>query len=230
MRFQAKSSIALIVDIVSLFIGATAVFTEIQDSINTIWQVKAVPKKGWVYFIKNRLLSFSLIISLEFLLLVSLVVSSVLAGLQEQLHTYLPFSSVFIITAINFVITLAVITFLFAIIFKVLPDVILSWKPAIIGAVVTAALFMIGKYLIKLYIQRTNPGVVFGTSDSIVILLLWIYYTTFILYFGAEFTQVYAEKYSDGIRPSKYAVHLKIIEEEKNVKELPPQHPEETQG
>lgn len=225
---SGKSNIALIAGIISLVIGATAVFTEIQDSINMIWRVKAVPKKGWKKFLQNRLLSFSLIISLGFLLLVSLVVSSVLVGVEGQLHKYLPFASVFIINIINFIITLAVITFLFAVIFKVLPDVILNWKPALVGAVFTACLFMLGKYLIQLYIQKANPGMVFGTAGSIVLLLLWIYYTSFILYFGAEFTQVYAEKYSNAIKPSKYAVHTKVIVEEEKVNNLPAQHPEET--
>lgn len=227
-NLSGKSNIALIAGIISLFIGSTAVFTEIQDSINTIWQVKAVPKKGWKKLIQNRLLSFSLIISLGFLLLVSLVVSSIIAAVQQQLKGMLPFDSVILINVVNFIITLCVITFLFAVIFKVLPDVKLPWKPALIGAAFTALLFMLGKYLIQVYIQKANPGLVFGAAGSVVLILVWIYYTAFILYFGAEFTQAYAEKFSNGIQPSKYAVHVKLVEEEKEVSKLPAQHPEET--
>lgn len=227
---SGKSTIALVTGAVSLFIGATAIFTEIQDSINTIWEVKPIPKKGWQKLIQNRLLSFSLVISLGFLLLVSLIVSSMLSALKEQLQLFLPFISAIIITIASTLISIIIISFLFAVIFKVLPDVELKWKPALIGAGVTAVLFTIGKYLIDLYIQKSNPGVVFGTAGSVVLLLVWVYYTSFILYFGAEFTQAYAEKYSDGIKPSKYAVHTKVIIEKKDVNTLPAQHPEETKN
>lgn len=126
------------------------------------------------------------------------------------------------------VLTLTVVTSIFAIIFKVLPDVTLKWKPAIIGALFTALLFSLGKYLISIYIEIGNPGSAFGAAGSIIVILLWIYYTAIILYFGAEFTQAYAEKYDHAIAPSKYAVHTKIIVVEKNVDVLPPQHPEDT--
>ena len=227
---SGKSNIALVVGIVSLFIGASAVFTEIQDSINTIWKVKPVPKKGWLKLIINRLLSFSIIVGLGFILLVSLVISGMLHSLQGQLHAIFPGFSETIISILSTLISLAVITLLFAVIFKVLPDVILPWKPALIGSAVTAMLFGIGKFLIDLYLKKANPGVVFGAAGSIALLLVWVYYTAFILYFGAELTQVIAEKYYHGIKPSKYAVHTKVIIEEKEVKELPPQHPEETQS
>jgi membrane protein len=125
--------------------------------------------------------------------------------------------------------TLAVVTAIFTIIFKVLPDVYLRWKPAIVGALFTAVLFSLGKYLIGIYIEKGDPGSAFGAASSIIVILVWIYYTSIILYFGAEFTQVYAEKYdSKGIRPTKYAVHTKIVVVEKEVNVLPPQHPEET--
>lgn len=225
---SGKSNIALVIGIVSLIIGSTAVFTEIQDSINMIWEVKAKPRKGWLKMLVNRLLSFSIIVGLGFILLVSLVISGVLNSMQGQLQIIFPGFSHIIITMVSTVISLIIITLLFAVIFKVLPDVILPWKPALIGAGLTAILFAIGKFLIDLYIQKANPGVVFGAAGSIALLLVWVYYTAFILYFGAELTQAVAEKYYEGIKPSKYAVHLKVIEEEKHVKELPPQHPEET--
>lgn len=225
---SGKSTIALIIGIVSLIVGATAIFTEIQDSINLIWKVKAVPKKGWVKMLTNRLLSFSLIASMGFLLLVSLVINSVVVSLGNRLEHYVPEVSSLLVLVLTNALTLAVVTGIFTIIFKVLPDVILKWRSAIVGALFTAVLFSLGKYLIGIYIEKGNPGSAFGAAGSIIVILLWIYYTSIILYFGAEFTQVYAEKYDHGIQPTPYAVHLKTVVIEKEVDVLPPQHPEET--
>lgn len=232
-NLSGKSTMGLIIGIGTLIIGSTAIFIEIQDSINLIWKVKAVPKKGWKKLITNRLLSFSLIASLGFLLLVSLVVNSIVVGIGSKLDTYAAkvgveeVSSLLMLILTN-ALTLAVVTTIFAIIFKVLPDVNLKWKPALVGALFTALLFSLGKYAIGIYIEKGNPGSAFGAASSIIVILVWIYYTAVILYFGAEFTQAYAEKFDTGIAPSKYAVHLKTIVVEKEVKELPPQHPEET--
>ncbi|MBZ4192586.1 YihY/virulence factor BrkB family protein [Niabella beijingensis] len=212
-ELSGKNMIALIIGGITLIIGATAVFTEIQDSINTIWNVKAVPEKGWKKLVANRLLSFSLIVSLGFLLLVSLVISTVLTGLQHELQQYLSFSSLSIFKVVSLVVTFLVITLLFAVIFKVLPDVQLKWKPALMGAGFTAVLFMVGKFLIQLYVTQTNTGAVFGAAGSVVVFMVWVYYTALILYFGAEFTEAYAERYQMRIRPSKYAVHLKTVVE-----------------
>jgi len=228
---SGKSSFALVIGIVVLIIGATAVFTEIQDSINLIWKVKAVPKKGWKKLLTNRLLSFSLIVTLGFLLLVSLVINSLVLSFGDKITEYIPAitkTTTLLIFILNNVITFAVVTGVFAVIFKVLPDVILKWKSALVGAAFTALLFSLGKYLIGLYLEKSNPGLVFGSAGSIIIILLWICYTSIILYFGAEFTQAYAEKYGKGIAPTKYAVHLVTIIEEKKVAVLPPQHPENT--
>ncbi|HMR83560.1 MAG TPA: YihY/virulence factor BrkB family protein [Niabella sp.] len=223
-----KTSFALVIGIISLIIGATAVFLEIQDSINTIWKVKAKPRKGIAGLLTNRLKSFSLIISLGFLLLVSLILNNILGSVQSRFQDIIPLQSGWLFFILNNVLTFSVITFLFAVIFKVLPDVIIKWKPAFVGAAFTTLLFAIGKFLIDLYITKANPGAVFGAAGTLIIILLWVYYTSFILYFGAEFTQAYAEKFSEKIRPSKYAVFLHITAEEVNVNELPPQHPEYT--
>jgi len=175
-----------------------------------------------------------------FLLLVSLVVNTVVVGLGSKLGNLLSQSKIdevipvandtmaILIYILNNVITLAAVTAVFAVIFKVLPDVIIRWKSAIIGALFTAVLFSLGKYLIGIYIEKGNPGSAFGAASSIIVILLWIYYTSIILYFGAEFTQAYAEKYDNGISPSKYAVFTKITIVEKKVDVLPPQHPEDT--
>ncbi|UKT64335.1 YihY/virulence factor BrkB family protein [Pedobacter mucosus] len=237
---SGQSTIGLIIGIGTLIVGSTAIFIEIQDSINLIWKVKAVPKKGWIKMLTNRLLSFSLIVSMGFLLLVSLVINSIVVGLGTKLASLISKSNIdevipvaddtmaLIIYILNNVITLAAVTAVFTVIFKVLPDVIIKWKSAIIGALFTALLFSLGKYLIGIYIEKGNPGSAFGAASSIIVILLWIYYTSIILYFGAEFTQAYAEKYDEGIAPSKYAVHTQITIVEKKVSVLPPQHPEET--
>jgi membrane protein len=214
-------------------VGATAIFIEIQDSINLIWKVRAVPKKGWKKLITNRLLSFSMIASLGFLLLVSLVINSIVVGIGGRLEGYatkigIEKVSELLMLIVTNALTLAVVTSIFAIIFKVLPDVNLKWKPALIGALFTALLFSLGKYAIGIYIEKGNPGSAFGAASSIIVILLWIYYTAIILYFGAEFTQAYAERYAKGISPSKYAVHTRIVVVEKKVTVLPPQHPEDT--
>jgi membrane protein len=225
---SGKSNIALAIGIISLIVGATAIFTEIQDSINLIWKVKAVPKKGWLKMLTNRLLSFSLIASMGFLLLVSLVINSIVVGLGNRLEDYVPEVSSLLVLVLTNALTLAVVTGIFTIIFKVLPDVILKWRTAIVGALFTAVLFSLGKYLIGIYIEKGDPGSAFGAAGSIIVILVWIYYTSIILYFGAEFTQAYAEKYEDGIQPTHYAVHTKTVVIEKDVDVLPAQHPEET--
>lgn len=232
-NLSGKSSFGLIIGVTTLIIGSTAIFIEIQDSINLIWKVKAVPKKGWKKLIVNRLLSFSLIASLGFLLLVSLVVNSIIVGIGSKIDAVAERVGVeevsgLLMLVVTNVLTLAVVTTIFAIIFKVLPDVNLRWKPALIGALFTALLFSLGKYVIGIYIEKGNPGSAFGAASSIIVILVWIYYTSIILYFGAEFTQVYAEKHDKGIAPSKYAVHLKTIVVEKEVDVLPAQHAEVT--
>ncbi|WP_285054560.1 YihY/virulence factor BrkB family protein [Pedobacter ginsengisoli] len=232
-NLSGKSTLGLIIGIGTLIVGATAIFIEIQDSINLIWKVKAVPKKGWKKLITNRLLSFSMIASLGFLLLVSLVINSIVVGIGDRLEGYatkigIERVSELLMLIVTNALTLAVVTSIFAIIFKVLPDVNLKWKPALVGALFTALLFSLGKYAIGIYIEKGNPGSAFGAASSIIVILLWIYYTSIILYFGAEFTQAYAERYAKGITPSKYAVHTKIVVVEKKVDILPPQHPEDT--
>lgn len=191
-----------------LFIGATGVFTEIQGSINFIWSVKAKPKKGWRKYLINRLLSFSLVVGLGFLLLVSLIVNALLTVLSGKLVKFFPHTTVYIFYMINTVIILVVITGLFAVIFKVLPDAIISWRDALIGSGCTAILFLLGKFLIGIYIGNSNLGVTYGTAASILIILIWVYYSSLILYFGAEFTKVFALHSGHGIKPKKTAVFI----------------------
>ena len=225
LQISGKTGVALITGIAILLIGASSMFVEIQDSINMIWRVKAKPKRGWLKLIQNRFLSFSLIISMGFLLLVSLAVNIAINALSAKLAHFLPGVTVLVLSAINLAITLIVIAVLFAIIFKVLPDVKIRWAEVRMGAIFTAILFMVGQYLIGLYIQYTAQGSAYGAAGSIIIILVWIYYSSSILFIGAEFTQVYAEATGCNIEPADYAVHVYQTEVEKVVDKLPAQNP-----
>jgi len=210
-----KGPFAAIIGIFTLLLGATTVFGEIQDSINQIWGIKAKPKKNWLHLIKNRLLSFGIIGSLGFLLLVSLSISALLDVLNNKLRSVLPDITVIIFYIINLLITLGVTTLLFAVIFKVLPDARIKWKQVWPGALVTAILFMAGKFAISFYISRANIGNTYGAAGSLVVLLVWVYYSSFILYFGAVFTKTYALRQGHAIQPDDYAVTIKKVEVKK---------------
>lgn len=197
-----------IVGIAILLLSATGVFNEIQSSINYIWSIRAKPEKGWVKILVNRLISFSLVISCGFILMVSLVVSAVLDVLSDQFLRYFPDAAVTLVYVINNILIFLVIGSLFAIIFKVLPDASIRWKDVFIGAAFTAVLFMIGKFAIGFYLGNSNIGMTYGAAASLIIVLLWVYYSSIILYFGAEFTKVYAIHNGAGIRPRKTAVFI----------------------
>lgn len=201
-------------------IGATGIFAEIQDSINYIWSLKAKPKRGIVKLLLNRLISFSLVISLGFLLIVSLVANALMDLLSERLVSLFYESTVFIFYGLNIALILTVLSFLFAIIFKVLPDGKIKWKDAFIGAFFTSLLFLLGKVAIGYYLGNSKLGTTYGAAASIVIILTWVYYTSIILYFGAEFTKVYALEYGGGIIPDKTAVF--IIKQEAKELEITP--------
>jgi membrane protein len=218
---SGKTNTALIVGIITLLIGATSIFVEIQDSVNLIWRVKAKPKRGWLKLLKDRLLSSSLVVSLGFLLMVSLVVNGIILALSDQLTRFLPDLGVYLISAINFAISTGVVTILFAVIFKVLPDAKIAWKDVRYGAIFTALLFMLGRYLIGLYIETTGTESTYGAAGSLIVILTWIYYTAAILYFGAEFTQAYANHFGIRIEPADYAVYVEQIEREREVDAIP---------
>jgi membrane protein len=209
---SGKGTIAAIIGIVTLLIGATSIFGEIQDSINSIWGLKPKPKLGLLKLIINRLLSFGIIASLGFLLLVSLGVTAVIEALGNKLRTAFPDVTVVIFYIINLVLTLGVTTLLFAVIFKVLPDAKIKWRDVWSGAITTSLLFLLGKFAISFYISKSNVGSTYGAAGSLVILLVWIYYSSIILYLGAVFTKAYAIKYGSEIVPNKYAVTTKQAE------------------
>lgn len=211
---SGKSTITAIVGFLTLMIGATTVFAEIQDSVNIIWNLKAKPKNGWVKIILNRLISFSVVVGLGFILLVSLIINGLIEGLMDRLQARFPDLTVIIVYIINLLITFIVITGLFTVIFKVLPDAKIKWKDVMVGAMTTAILFMLGKFAITFYIGSTNVGTAYGAAGSFVVLLVWVYYSSLILYFGAEFTKAYAAHFGSRIYPSQYAVWVKNVEVE----------------
>lgn len=209
---SGKSKLALIIGLATLLFGATTVFAEIQDSINTIWGIKPKPKRGWLKMIKTRLLSFSLIVSMGFILVVSLGLNSVMDLISKGLMAKFPDVTVWIFYVLNFVITFIIVTIIFGIIFKVLPDAKIAWGNVRAGAITTAILFMLGKFLISLYITQSNFGSTFGTAASFVVIIVWVYFSSLILFYGAEFTKTWALEFGSRIYPDEYAVSTKIVE------------------
>jgi membrane protein len=200
----AKGIFATIVGIITLLFGALGVFNELHNALNTIWEVKEEETKGFLESIKkvifSRLLSFSMLLGIGFLLLVSLVISAALSAVQETVGNAIPVSEI-LLQIVNLVISVGVITVLFALIFKFLPDAEIAWRDVWLGAFVTALLFSLGKFLIGLYLGNSAIASSFGAAGSLVLLLLWIYYSAQILLFGAEFTQVYANQFGSKIVP-----------------------------
>ncbi len=207
-----KVTWASVVGVISLLIAATGVFGEIQDSINQIWRLKAKPKKGWLKLLVNRVLSFSMLVSIGFILLVSLIVNSLLDFLGGQLSGFLPYQAVYAAYFINLLITFVAISLLFGVIFKVLPDARIKWRDITVGAVATAILFMVGKFAIGFYLGHTHAGNSYGAAGSVILILLWVYYSAAILYFGAAFTRVYTRHKGRDIYPNDYAVWIKEVE------------------
>lgn len=217
---------ASVIGVVSLIFAATGVFTEIQSSINFIWHLKAKPKKGQglLKFVLNRLISFSMVIGLGFILLVSLFINAIMDALSSRLMSHFPEVQVYIAYIINYAVTFGVISILFAAIFKILPDARVEWKDVWKGSFATAALFMVGKFGISFYLGKSNVGSAYGAAGSIVIILLWVYYSAAILYFGAAYTRVHACFKGREIYPNEYAVF--VVQTERETKEALPAVPD----
>jgi membrane protein len=196
--------LATVIGIVTLLIGATGVFGQLQDALNTIWEVEPKKGRGIMALVKDRFLSFTMILGTSFLLLVSLVISTFLSILNNYFTGLLGGIGI-VAQILNFVISIGVITLIFALIFKVLPDVKVDWKDVWIGALVTALLFTIGKTLLGLYLGGGAATSAYGAAGSLVILLFWVYYSAQILFLGAEFTQVYARHHHPSIEPTENA-------------------------
>jgi membrane protein len=207
-RGFGKGAWAVGVGVITLIIGATAVFGELQAALNHIWDVKSKPDRGVIVsLIVDRLRSFSIALCVGFVLLVSLVISALISGLQDYMNNWLPGMPWLWQTA-NVVASCVVVAFLFAMIYKFLPDVRIAWKDVSVGASVTAILFTGGKYLIGIYLGQTATASAFGAASSLVVLLFWVYYSALIGLFGAEFTQVYARRYGSKIRPQRHAIRV----------------------
>lgn len=216
-------SFATIIGFVALIIGATSIFSEIQDSINHIWRLKIKPKKGLglLKLIFDRLLSFSMIITLGFILLVSLVINGGMDLLMNSLMEQYPDVTVMLVYVLNQIVTYFITAFIFAAIFKVLPDAQIRWRHVWVGAFVTAGLFMAGRFLISFYLGNNRMSSAYGAAGSIIVVLMWVYYSSMILYFGAAFTHAYAKFRGTKIYPNSYAVLVKQIEveSEKSIQE-----------
>jgi membrane protein len=217
IREQNSAAKFSIIGTAILVFGATTVFADIQDSINYIWSIKAKPKKGWLKYLKNRLLSFSLIVGIGFLLVVSLLINTVTDALTSKLQDMFVGAAVIVFQVFNVLLLYGIISVLFAVIYRVLPDARIRWKDAFVGAGFTGLLFVLGKFLIGYYLGSSDLGNTYGAAASVIIILSWVYYTSIILYFGAEFTKVYAMNKGGGIQPYDTAVF--IIKRE--AKELP---------
>ncbi len=214
-KSQNKQFFGILGSVILAF-GATGVFVEIQSSINYIWSIRAKPKKGWLKLITDRFLSFSLILGVGFLMIVSLLINTVMDSLTGRLEDFLGDTNLILAKVVSTIILFCVISFMFGVIYKVLPDATIAWKDAMVGASFTGVLFLIGKFIIGYYLSSTSFDT-YGAAASFIIILTWVYYSAMILYFGAEFTKVYALEKGKGILPYKTAVF--IIKRE--AKELP---------
>ena len=221
LKLSGKSNFALIASIITLVIGATTVFGDIQNSINRIWHVRAKPKRGWLKLITDRLLSSSLVVGLGFLLMVTLVVNGIILAFTDRLQVYFPDLTVFFMNAVNFALSFGIIFILFGIIFRTLPDVKIEWKTVRTGALFTALLFIIGRYAIGLYLESSGTESTYGAAGALVLVLLWVYYTAAILYFGAVYTRENAIANGIPIKPADYAVYVEEKERERVVEEIP---------
>ena len=206
-----KSLLATIIGILLALFGASGVFGQLQDALNTIWGVKAKPGGGVLSFLRSRFLSFAMVAGVCFLLLVSLTLESMLKGFSHYIQRALP-GGIVIAMAVYWIFDLAIVILLFAIIFKFLPDAKIQWRDVWIGAAMTAIFFAIGKWALGLYLGSGSAASAYGAASSLITLLLWVYYSSQILLFGAEFTQVYASQAGRGIAPDEHAIRVETKE------------------
>ncbi len=200
-------TIASIISVVVLLFGASGLFAQLQDALNTIWDVQPKPGRGLWGIVRDRFLSFTMVLGVGFLLLVSLILSAILAAVVNYLGNLLPAIG-FLLQFANFVLSFIVTTVLFALIYKVLPDVKIAWSDVWIGAIITSLLFSFGRFLLGMYLGNSSFGSTYGAAGSVVIILAWVNYAAQILFFGAEFTQVYAIRFGSQIVPTKNAIPL----------------------
>jgi membrane protein len=212
IHITGKGFFASITSIIILLIGATGIFGEVQDSLNKIWGLRIKARTTWWKLILNRLLSFSLIVIIGFIMLVSLLLNALIAAFGNYLGRYLDDFSVIFIQITDNVLTFMATSFLFALMFKVLPDAKIKWKDVFIGGLITSFFFTLGKLAIGYYLGRSNLATVYGAAGSVIIIMVWVYYSAVILYLGAEFTKVYAKFHGGKIYPNAYAIWIKTEE------------------
>jgi membrane protein len=205
--------IPTILGIGALVFGATGVFYHLQISINDIWKIESDPKHGFLRYLIDRTRSFGFVLIISFLLLVSFVISALLSGFQDYIGIWLPELSYYFIQGIEIVFSLGVITILFALIYKYLPDMHIGWRSVWFGAFLAAILFTLGKQILSIYFGKANPGSAYGAAGSLIVILLWVSYSCLILFFGAEFTWVYTRRYGLRMKPK---AHAKFMQEVKN--------------
>lgn len=214
---------ATITAAITLIVGAMSVFVQLQISLNTIWNVRPKPGRGIRYFIKVRIISFAMIVGIGFLLLVSLVINTALAALGKLVSGYFPEQQT-IWHGLDFLISLGVITVLFAMLFKVMPDVRVAWRDVWTGSILTAVFFNIGKFLLGFYLGRSSFASAYGAAGSLVIILMWVYYSSQIVFFGAEFTRIYAATCGSHVRPAP-GTQFVAIQEVKTTESVDPKQP-----
>ncbi|MBP7149633.1 MAG: YihY/virulence factor BrkB family protein [Acidobacteria bacterium] len=210
-RRPAQGVVALVIGTVMLLFGASGVFGQLQSSLNTIWEVAPRPDRGWIGVIKDRFFSFMLVLGTGFLLLVSLVITSAVSAFSDWLGRLMPGLEI-VIPALHAVVSFVVITALFAVLFKYVPDVKIRWRDVWIGAVATAVLFLIGKLLLGLYLGRGSFSSSYGAAGSVLVVLLWVYYASQLVFLGAEFTKTYADRYGSRVVPDRGAVPLQEVQ------------------
>jgi membrane protein len=204
---SAHSIWAKIIGLITILVGATGVFVQLQKSFNIIWEVKATPSKSGIWtLLKARLFSFGLILTIAFLLLVSLVITSILAAMSKWMEPYWPAYIMSLFQIANALISLSIISVLFALMFKILPDAKIKWRYVWVGAFLTGLLFEIGKFGLGLYFGKAEPGSRYGTAGSVVLVLLWVSYSSMIVFYGAEFTKAYADHFHGTVAAGKNAV------------------------
>lgn len=213
---DASGVVARTIAIATLVFSATTVFMSLQNSLNRIWNIKAKPERGFIKYLIDRLMSLAMVVSLGFILLVSMVIDTLLVVFRNVVSKFLPELTLHLLTIVNTVMSLGFITLIFAMIYKVLPDATVKWRDVWIGALLTTLFFVLGKYLIGLYLGNSDIGSAYGAAGSLVIILVWIYYSAAIFLLGAQFTYVYAEEIGEKIRPYRNAVKVELVELEKN--------------